>query len=237
MDHVRGLEALGVTSAQYGSLLIPVIMTKFLSDIRLRIARETGREAWWIDDLLRILKQEVEVREASEGAAVNPTRDSAQSHRSPSFNSTASSIVTSNHKLQCVYYSGEHFSASCSKIITVKDRRDILLRSGGCFNCLKTCHKSRECDSLRNCQYYNECHHQSTCNQSPALQKVVNEINDTDKTTSATTSASNKASDGRRVILLQTARAVASNGTEGVLIRILFSSGSQLSYVTKEWNA
>ena len=40
MVHIRGLEALGVTAEQYGSLLIPVIMTKFPSDIRLRIARD-----------------------------------------------------------------------------------------------------------------------------------------------------------------------------------------------------
>ena len=46
MVHVRGLEALGVASEQYGSLLIPVIMAKFPADIRLRIARETGRETW-----------------------------------------------------------------------------------------------------------------------------------------------------------------------------------------------
>ena len=35
MVHVQGLEALGVGSEQYGSLLIPVIMTKFPTDIRL----------------------------------------------------------------------------------------------------------------------------------------------------------------------------------------------------------
>ena len=108
-------------------------MTKFPSDIHLRIARETGREAWRINDLLRIVKQEVEARKASEGAAVSPVRVPAQSGRSPPFNSTASSLVTSNRKLQCVNCSGKHFSASYSKIITVKDRRDILLKSGQCF--------------------------------------------------------------------------------------------------------
>ena len=36
MVHIRGLEALGVTAKQYESLLIPVIMTKFPSHIRLR---------------------------------------------------------------------------------------------------------------------------------------------------------------------------------------------------------
>ena len=45
MVHVRELEILGIASKQYRSLLIPIIMTKFPSDILLRIAQETGREA------------------------------------------------------------------------------------------------------------------------------------------------------------------------------------------------
>ena len=36
------------------------------------------------------------------------------------------------------------------------------------------------------------------------------------------------------MILLQTARAMAINETEQVLIRILLDSGSQLSYITKD---
>ena len=55
--HVRGLETLGDTSEQYESLLIPIIMTKFSSDIHLRIAQETGRKAWRITLLLTILGQ------------------------------------------------------------------------------------------------------------------------------------------------------------------------------------
>ena len=38
--HIRGLTALGVGSDQYGSLLIPIIMSKMPNEIRLRIARE-----------------------------------------------------------------------------------------------------------------------------------------------------------------------------------------------------
>ena len=221
-------------SEQYGSLLIPVIMTKFPTDIRLQIARETGREAWRIDELLRIVKQEVEAREASEGAAVNSARVPAQRVLNPPINSTASSLVTNNRKIQCVYCGGDHFSASCSKITTVKDRRDILLKSGRCFNCLKTRHKSRDCDSQRNCRHCNRRHHQSICDQSPAFQKINDDSKYPEKTTSTTTSASKKATKGTRVILLQTARAVAINGTEQVSIRILLDSGSQLSYITKD---
>ena len=60
MVHIQGLEALDVTSEQYGSFLIPVIMAKLPNDIRLRIARETGKEVWKIDNVLKIIKQEVE---------------------------------------------------------------------------------------------------------------------------------------------------------------------------------
>ena len=37
--HIRGLSSLGIESERYGSLLIPVIMTKVSNEIRLRIAR------------------------------------------------------------------------------------------------------------------------------------------------------------------------------------------------------
>jgi len=56
MVHVRGLEALEITSEQYGSFLIPVIMAKLPNDLCLRIARETGRESWKIDNVLKIIK-------------------------------------------------------------------------------------------------------------------------------------------------------------------------------------
>ena len=205
--------------------------TKFPTDIRLRIARETGREAWQIDELLRIVKQEVEAREASEGAAVNSARVPAQRVLNPPINSTASSLVTNNRKIQCVYCGGDHFSASCSKITTVKDRRDILLKSGHCF---KTRHKFRDCESQRNCRHCNRRHHQSICDQSIAFQKINDDSKDPEKTTSTTTSASKKATKGTRVILLQTVRAVAINGTEQISIRILLDIGSQLSYITKD---
>lgn len=54
--HVRGLTSLGVNSEQYGSLLIPVIMTKISNDMRLRIARQSGNEVWKLEDLMGVIK-------------------------------------------------------------------------------------------------------------------------------------------------------------------------------------
>ena len=64
--HVRGLEALGVSSKEYGSLLIPILMSKLPNDLRMRIARESKGEVWKIDELIETLCVEIEVREASE---------------------------------------------------------------------------------------------------------------------------------------------------------------------------
>ena len=68
MDHktVRGLEALGVKSEQYGSLLIPVTMAKLPTNIRLQIAGLTKKDVWHMDELLKVIKEEIEAREQSE---------------------------------------------------------------------------------------------------------------------------------------------------------------------------
>lgn len=151
MVHIRGLET---TSEQYGSMLIPVIMTKFPSDIRLRIARETGGEAWKITPLLTTLRQEVEAREASEGSTINVIRTPVQPPRPPT-NGTASSLVANSYNVHCVYCNASHFSASCDKVVAVKDCKYILIKKGRCFNCLKANHKTRECSSTKTCRL---CH-------------------------------------------------------------------------------
>ena len=82
--NVRGLEAIGVTADQYGSFLIPVIMGKLPADIRLKIARVTTREVWDVEEILQVVKREVEAREISERVKIHEhknTDGSSYSHR------------------------------------------------------------------------------------------------------------------------------------------------------------
>ena len=58
--HLRGLRTLGIHSKQYGSLLIPVIMSKVPNDIRLRMAHENWGGVWDLDNLMTTLLAEVE---------------------------------------------------------------------------------------------------------------------------------------------------------------------------------
>ena len=59
--NVHGLESLGVRAEQYGSFLIPIIMAKLPSEVRLQIARVTNKDVWEVEELLQVIKAEVEL--------------------------------------------------------------------------------------------------------------------------------------------------------------------------------
>ena len=111
--HVRGLESLGVTAEQYGSMLIPVVMSKLPTEIRVQIARLTSSEVWSIREMLKLIRKEVEAREASEHVKLNNEKKTAQSYPSntnrnlSSKPSTASALFlrSSNRptEIRCVY--------------------------------------------------------------------------------------------------------------------------------------
>ena len=128
MVHVRGLESHGITSAQYGSLLIPVILSKFSNDIRLRVARETNEDIWEIDKLLRKKKRQ---GNQSEGTHVNVTKMTGHQPQNPSYlPATASLLTISSPNIWCTYCGDEHYSAACTKFNKVTQRREILKKSG-----------------------------------------------------------------------------------------------------------
>jgi hypothetical protein len=53
--HTWGLATLGISADQYGSLLIPVIVSKLPNEIRLQIARNSTQAVWKIYELLDII--------------------------------------------------------------------------------------------------------------------------------------------------------------------------------------
>ena len=65
--------------------------------------------------------------------------------------------------MQCAFCDEKHFSASCLKVTSVSKHKEILLKSGCYFTCLKTNHKSRECNSTKTCRHCHRKHHQSIC--------------------------------------------------------------------------
>ena len=208
------------------------------------MARENRGGVWDLDKLMTTLLAEVEAQEASESTKVTtskpPYPSASHSH------STASSLVAGVQPIQCVYCRGSHYSASCSVVKNIRERKELLTRLGCCFNCLKTNHRAKDCDRTHNCRNCNRRHHQSLCDQPLRNTSASNATTSTNVTVSksdtsandtlvpvTTTSVANAAT-SKRIVLLQTARAVATNesGTALKNVRLLFDNGSQRSYIT-----
>ena len=116
-------------------------MSKLPSDIRLHIARKATKEAWKIDDLLTTIILEIEAREISEStkSSGNNQQGCKGNNAKNSNPSTAAALVANdgklpdNSKIQCVYCSGHHYSASCEKIDPFEARKKVLSESSTTF--------------------------------------------------------------------------------------------------------
>ena len=244
--HVRGLDSLGVSADQYGSLLIPIIMSKLPSEIRLQIARKATGDVWKIDELLKTIKFEVEAREMSEATRSGEKTFNRDKSSRPS---TAGAFVVtrddkddaSSFKIKCAYCQGLHYSASCEKVKDKDTRVKILRDSHRCFVCLRKGHQASKCEVTKKCRHCSGKHHQSICNKSvihgqDVENKKTHEKPNSDEVSREeasppTTTAVTQTVKGS--VLLQTARAIASNGSRSVPARILFDTGSQRSYIRK----
>ena len=137
--NVHSLEGLGVDAEQYGSLLIPIIMAKLPSDIRLQVARITNKDLWNIEELLQIIKGEVKAREISDAMKTDERRSIDASQRGLNLG-TASSLVTRDQglgkKKNCAFCGEDHYSASCERVSEISGHKDILKRDERCFVCL-----------------------------------------------------------------------------------------------------
>jgi len=228
--NVRGLEALGIGAEQYGSFLIPVIMAKLSLDVRLQIARTTTRDVWKIDELLHIIKGEVQAREISDAVKVNERKIADITRKGGGNFGTSASLTVGQQgpgRRNCVYCGEDHYSASCEKIKDVSVRKDLIRKEGRCFICLAKGHRAAQCRSPKRCRKCNNRHHQSLCEvPQPSTDTQQREITETNS--SLTTNNRSK-----QVVLLQTAQtyAYATNG-EMIPVRILFDNGSQRSYLT-----
>ena len=172
---VRGLEALGVNSSQYGSLLIPVIMAKLPQEVRVQVASNTAEDVLEISDIVDVIRKEVEARELeiSEGVKINSASESSQKPKFPlrSTIPSASTLLagappTKETRVQCVYCRchEQHYSASCQKVSDTATRLEILKRDRRCFICPRSGHRSNQCVTRRSCRRCRGNHDQSICN-------------------------------------------------------------------------
>ena len=119
--NVRGLESLGVKAEQYGSFLIPVIMSRLPAEVRLHVARVSTKDVWEINELLKVIQAEVEAREMSDTMKIQEkkgTETTATPKRGFSLGTANSLLARSGNEsgIRCLFCNGEHYSSACEEV-------------------------------------------------------------------------------------------------------------------------
>ena len=160
---VRGLKALGVASNSYGSLLSSVLLNKIPKEIRLIISRKVGGGDWDLDQMLKMLHEEVRARERASGGDTPPVkgRDREKSGKEPPTN--AALFGGSGLTPTCYYCGQQHLAQACKNVESVDERKRILREAGRCYMCLRRGHMVRQCSSKARCPHCRGRHHGSIC--------------------------------------------------------------------------
>ena len=141
---MRGLQAQGVDSSQYGTMLIPIMMAKIPEDLRLILSRQFCGDNWNLEELLQAFTTELEAREGCASSSVGTPSSTNQVHSSPpkwkeetERYPTAAALASFNRKINRTYCHKSHPSVCCDVITNAKARKALLLKQGRCFICRK----------------------------------------------------------------------------------------------------
>ena len=235
---VRGLQSLGIDSAQYGALSIPIFLEKLPDELKLIVSRK-HKDDWELISVLEAVKSEVEARERS---GIQSTTEKPPPRR-PTFhtgsnNATASALLSGAGKFSCLFCKGNHRALECHVMTNIEGRKRILKKQGRCFICLRRAgHLARNCDSNIQCLGCQGRHHLAVCDGRG--------VRDSDNSDSAVDGASNHPKSATSTmhvsssmhVFLQTGQvALSKPGLEGIQklnIRAIFDTGAQRSYVSQ----
>ena len=249
--NVRGLESLTVKAEQYGSFLIPVIMSRLPAEVRLHVARVSTKDVWEINELLKVIQAEVEAREMSDSMKIQEKKgtETTPTPKRGFSPGTANSLLarTGDGPGICVHFVMVNIiHLHVKKSRKFRNEKHILRRDKRCFLCLSVGHRANQCTWKKKCRVCDRTdHHQSVCEMSSNQSRSETPAAPTNAKTKEDRepSASKKApqnitttSTARSTVqvLLQTARTYAyvENSTKLLPVHVLLDSGSQRSYIT-----
>ena len=144
--HARNLRSLDVNTKNYGPALISIIMAKLPTEIKLVISRAmSAKKEWDVDDVLRILQEEIESREMCQlmTSALPPSKKDVPLSSEADQYTAASLVAEAKSVRQCVFCNREHPPSRCSVVTDVQSRKSILRKRGVVF-CVYNLHTFQE---------------------------------------------------------------------------------------------
>ena len=255
-SHIRSLQSLGTPQEMYGSMLVPIILTKLPTEIRRNIARSHGTEKWTLSELQSSLLQEVKILEMGADYSTNLHTPTAAFFTNADRGQPQRQHNSQHAKKSCTFCkSPTHLTSRCDVITDTQKRITIVKKENLCFNCLGH-HRISQCQSKYRCKLCKRKHHTSLCDAKPTQQESPPEnpntttaaatTTTTTTTTGTTTKASllvpitpidnsthNLMSPGVTQCLLKTAVADVRAGHHYCSANILFDEGAQQSFISQ----
>ena len=235
---VRCLNALGHDPKSYGLMLVPIFMTKLPEELKIFISRKLGKEVWDIQIILDAFKQEIEAREKVQFSIPDNNTNTSNYEMSGTSLHINSKIMPRQNSRECPFcHQVGHKAQNCTVVSKPSARLSILQQQKRCYLCLQVGHNSRNCTAKWKCFSCKGRHHVAICSNNPEKLNDFNNFNKKTEGVHVSETATHVAGSENKVlnpVLLQTAVTNVSSTDEkhSHKVRLLFDSGSQMSYVS-----
>lgn len=252
---LRSLKMLGVTSDKYASMLYPLVESSLPIEL-LRIwerhlnstsLKSKEEEFNKLETLMQFLRNEIEGEEkinlATSGFGFeNKTKKIVQNKTKtvlaynkavPTGMELFASTQAKFREQQCIFCEKSHSSTECKKAenLTYDQKKQIIIKRGACFRCLKLNHISATCRAKCNCTICGKPHHFLLCrNNQKTFPNTSTGKNDNIISSNEQTLANISSSP---CILLQTLAVILRGENKCFKIRAIIDSASQRSYILK----
>ena len=238
--NVRGLESLGVKAEQYGSFLIPVIMSRLPAEVRLHVARVSTKDMWEINELLKVIQAELEAREMSDTMRIQEKKgtETTPTPKRGFSPGTANSLLArpgDGSGIRCAFCTGERYSSACEEVKEFQKRKNIFRRDKR-FLCLSVGHRANQCTRKKKCRVCDRTdHHQSVCEMSSNQSRSETPAAPTNAKTKEDREPSASKKPPQNITTTSTARCkvqVLLQTARTYMPMLRMVSGSQRSYIT-----
>ena len=252
-SHFRSLETLGIAQECYSAIVVLVLMEKIPESLRYNMMRFSDASShldWNAKELIDAFEKELQVRESHVPSFGPQQQQQHPPKQQKQYGGTVATLFNSEENAtKCIFCQKHHKSEDCSEK-TLEEKRDTLLKSAKCFNCLRSGHRLLQCKSRSRCKHCKGRHNSAICRaaneaiicdrepQTPigALSKETAPFKRSAPHSSstlnvhATSWVGNTAGSGVQVAL-HTALACV-NSDRGRTVRVLFDSGSQKTFIS-----
>ncbi|UYV76241.1 hypothetical protein LAZ67_13003144 [Cordylochernes scorpioides] len=245
---LRSLESLGVTADQNAVFLYPMVESSLPDDVlqiwqrRPEAGYQSGDNtgepgsSQRLSDLLKFIKEEIRgaerlefVRAGFKRAEKMPEKE-IQRRTCP----TAAHLLNQSISESCAFCDmANHTSRNCSraKWMTLEQRRQRATRAKVCFRCLGRRHVARECRSRFKCFVCGGRHVELMCSRRIQEMHEKKAYVKEDNLEAPLTSMADQTCSSEVLLLIASARVASPRGQR--IVRVLFDSGSQRSYIRR----